>query len=247
MTREQELMARAMNYIDDDMILAAHGPRKRLRRTLPGLVAACLAVTVVLTFPYLRQAVKSETSDGAMNAVPGAPGEAVGGDNMNNDGVMADGVNSLFTRPNPAPEISIPSVGSTLTLGGTTVTVEALSDTTVTFHIVKGDSEPIHAAFFQYGAGVLASTEEDFRDNGTILRPYTVKLHISGDDTVFYQFPTAAGTYEIVVDFSSLRKGDYRMDEIMALYRYPAGETRPEAVYISLHIAEESETVGESE
>ena len=32
MTHEQEMLARAMSHIDDDMILAAHAPRKRNRR-----------------------------------------------------------------------------------------------------------------------------------------------------------------------------------------------------------------------
>ena len=42
MTYEQEILARAMSCIDDDMILAAHAPRKKIRRVIPVAVAACL-------------------------------------------------------------------------------------------------------------------------------------------------------------------------------------------------------------
>ena len=68
--------------------------------------------------------------------------------------------------------------------------------------------------------GALASTEPDYKDNGVIIRPNTIRLYVNGEEQPVYRFPTAPGTYEVVVDFTSIRNGTYPMREYVGLYAY---------------------------
>ena len=198
MTHEQEMLARAMSHIDDDMILAAHAPRKRNRRAIPYAVAACLIVALILSFPYLRTIINVDT-------------DLFGpGDNVNKDeaGVMV---------PDAYP--SNPQ-NTAVTLGGTTLTLTAATETTATFTVVKTDDTPLYAMLYDRLEGALASTEPDYKDNGVIIRPNTIRLYVNGEEQPVYRFPTAPGTYEVVVDFTSIRNGTYPMREYVGLYAY---------------------------
>lgn len=198
MTHEQEMLARAMSHIDDDMILAAHAPRKRNRRAIPYAVAACLIVVLILSFPYLRTVINVDT-------------DLFGpGDNVNKDeaGVMV---------PDAYP--SNPQ-NTAVTLGGTTLTLTAATETTATFTVVKTDDTPLYAMLYDRLEGALASTEPDYKDNGVTIRPNTIRLYVNGEEQPVYRFPTAPGTYEVVVDFTSIRNGTYPMREYVGLYAY---------------------------
>ena len=120
MTHEQEMLARAMSHIDDDMILAAHAPRKKVRRVVPYLVAACLVVAVVVSFPYLRAVINVDTD-------LFGPGDEA---NKNDAGAMS-------------PE-AYPSTkqGTPVTLGGTTLTLIATTNTTATSQWSKPTAPP---------------------------------------------------------------------------------------------------------
>ncbi len=208
MTRDQEILARAMNYIDDDLIVAAHAPRRKLRRLVPWLTAACLVIVLVAVYPTLRSVINvTMENEVAGDAMPPAADEFGG---MNDNQNSAD-----------KPEQSdIHSLGTPVTLGGTTLTMTDVTETTATFTVVKTDNEPLYVAFYQYAGGIMGTTEPNYRDNGVIIRPYTVKLTVNRAETITYDIPTAAGTYEILVDFSSLRRGSYRMEEFIAFYAY---------------------------
>ncbi len=198
MTHEQELLARAMSHIDDDMILAARAPRKKMRRLIPYAVAACLIVVVALVFPYLRTVINVDNLF--------APG----------DEVNREEAGALSPEAYPYAE-----QGTPVTLGGTTITLTATTKTTATFTVVKTDDTPVYAMLYDLREGALASTEPDYKDKGIItIRPYTLHIYVNGAAQPVYTLPAAPGTYEIVVDFSIIRNGTYPMREYIGFYAY---------------------------
>jgi hypothetical protein len=217
MTHEQELLARAMSHIDDDMILAAHAPRKKIRRFVPYAVAACLIVAVALVFPYLRAVINVDSGFDR-------------GDQNEEVGAM-DPEKPLMT-PQSTP----------VTLGGTTVTLTDTTHTTATFTVVKTDDTPIYAMLYDLREGALASTEPDYKDNGIVIRPNTIRLFVNGAEQPAYRFPTAPGTYEIVVDFTSIRNGTYPMREYVGLYAYIGEDGEAVTERFSLEVTVETDT-----
>ena len=224
MTHEQEILARAMSHIDDDMILAAHAPRKRVRQFIPYAVAACLIVVVALVFPYLRAVINVDSSFDR-------------GDAMNKEEAGA---------MDPSESLDSTSQNIPVSLGGTTVTLTDTTGTTATFTVVKTDDTPIYAMLYDLREGALASTEPDYKDNGIIIRPNTIRLYVNGAEQPVYRFPTAPGTYEIVVDFASIRNGTYPMREYMGLYAYIGKDGEPVTERFSLEVIPE-ETQAETE
>ncbi|MBQ9151588.1 MAG: hypothetical protein IJX72_05000, partial [Clostridia bacterium] len=55
-----------------------------------------------------------------------------------------------------------------------------------------------------------------------------------------YRLPTAPGTYEIVVDFTSVRNGTYPMQEIIGLYAYIGEDEEPVTERFSLEVIAET-------
>ncbi len=241
MTKEQEILSRAMNYVDDDLILAAHAPRQKLRHYTPALIAACLCVVIVATFPFLRDYVggMDKTNDAA---TPGDAGENV---NEGNGSVLDGWLNgSQNVSPNP------PGLGDTIRLGGTSVTLDAYTDTTATLTIVKTDSVPLYMAMRQTGAGILASTEPDFRDNGIILRPAQIKLYVNGAVEWVDDLPHEPGEYHVLVDYSTVMRTDYVVGHALLMYSYggPDGTVIAEWLHCrNTHSSGQEETPEESE
>ncbi len=231
MTREQEILARAIGFADDDLILAAHAPHKKWRRAMPTLIAACLIVVIIAAFPFLRTVIN--VADRTENEAV-APGD---GDPFGNESVDIN---------TDAENLPIPGLGETATLGKTTLTMTALTETTTTFTVVKADNAPLYIAFRQYAGGVLGTTEPGFRDNGVIIRPYTIRLTIDSSDIIRYEFPYEAGTYTVTVDFSILRNGSYKMAESIIFYDYMTEDQTPRAQAFSLRIPAGAESMGES-
>ncbi len=223
MTHEQEMLARAMNHIDDGMILAAHGPRKKARRVIPVVVAACLIAALAVSFPYLREVINT-------NSDILSPGQGVG-----DDGTPSD----------PKPDQDYTKQDIPVTLGGTTLTLTAVTDTTATFEMVKTDDTPVYAMLYDLRGGVLASTEPDYKDNGITIRPNTIRIYVNGAEQPVYRLPSAAGSYTVVVDFSSIRNGQYPMREHMGLYAY-IGEDEA-AVTEQFSLKQEVETVADTQ
>lgn len=222
MTHEQEMLARAMSHIDDDMILAAHAPRKKMRRTIPYLIAACLVVVVAISFPYLRTVINTNT-------------DLFG---SSDEGIRDDATNQAPEKY-PYNEQNIPA-----TLGGTTITLTATTETTATLTLVKTDDTPVYAMLYDRIGGALASTEPNYKDNGITIRPHTIRLYVNGAEQPVYRFPTAPGTYEIVVNFASIRNGTYPMQDILGLYAYIGEDQKPITVRFSLEVLPESTESG---
>lgn len=218
MTHEQEMLARAMSHIDDDIILAAHAPRKKVRRVVPYLVAACLVVAVVVSFPYLRAVINVDTD-------LFGPGDEA---NKNDAGAMS-------------PE-AYPSTkqGTPVTLGGTTLTLIATTNTTATFTMVKTDSTPLYAMIYDLREGALASTEPDYKDNGVTIRPNTIRLYVNHAEQPVYRLPSAPGTYEVVVDFAIIRNGTYPMREYIGFYAYIGKDEEAVTERFSLEVIPEA-------
>ncbi|MBE6652142.1 MAG: hypothetical protein E7610_01850 [Ruminococcaceae bacterium] len=219
MTHEQEMLSRAMNYVDDDLILAAHSPRKAIRRILPTLVAACCILALIISFPYLRAVINTNSDlinpgnkDDAADATPGKPDEEI---------------------PNTPKNIPV-------ALGETTLTLTDTTETTATLTLVKKDNTPVYAILYDRRHSALASTEPNYKDNGVLIRPNTIRLYVNGEDQPTYKLPTAPGTYEIVVDFTSIRNGPYPMQECLGFYAHIGKDDKAVSILFSLEVEKET-------
>ncbi len=228
MTHEQEMLARAMSHIDDDMILAAHAPRKMVRRVIPVLAAACFIVALVVSFPYLRTVINTNSD------LFGPSDEAV-----KNDAVIEKPEELPYTGQDHA-----------VTLGGTTLTLTNTTATTATFTVVKTDDIPVYAMLYDRLGNALASTEPDYKDNGVTIRPNTLRLYVNSAEQPVYRFPTAPGTYEVTVDFTSIRNGTYPMQESIGIYAYIGEDGEPVTIRFTLDVISEpaeTETTADTE
>ena len=226
MTYEQELLARSMSHLDDDMIAAAHGKRKRLRRLTPWLAAAMLAVVMIKVYPYLRTTID-------MGGPP--KGNGLFNDGMFSEEFLESTDDSVAAVPGTQdPDAPPAGVNTPLTLGGATITMTEVSDTRITLTLVKTDDTPIYAALYGLLGNVIASTEPDYKDNGVLIRPYTVRLYQDGATEPTYELPCAPGTYEIVLDYTAIRNGSYPMQEYIGLYAYIGKDDKPVTVRLSL-------------
>ena len=225
MTYQQEALARAMNHIDDGLIRDAHAPRKKLRRAIPVIVILCLVAALAIAFPYLREII--DTDSDILNPEDESVREEHPGLKPESD------VHNGLNRP--------------VTLGGSTATLVEVTDTTATFTLVKTDDAPVYAILYGLRNDVLASTEADFKDNGVVIRPNTLRVYVNDGETPVYEIPSAPGSYRITVDFTSIRNGTYPMKECMGLYAYVGEEGAVASVTFSLKIPEESDTAEENE
>lgn len=226
MTYQQEILSRAMNHVDDDLIRAAHGPRKKLRHAVPVIVALCLVAALAAAFPYLREVIDTDSD------LLGPTDES-----------LPQGNASGSPEEAPANPLNRPAA-----LGGTTATLVNVTDTTATFEVVKTDDTPLFALLCGRRNDALASTEEGYTDNGAVIRHGTLKLYVNGADIPVFAFPSAAGTYRVTVDFTSIRNGPYPMQEQIRLYAYLGEEEKTrQTILFSLEIPEETDTDSESE
>jgi hypothetical protein len=206
MKYEQEILMRAMNYRDEDMVQSAHGPRKRLRRAVPWLISICLVAAVVWAFPYLRPLINTDLT--------------LRGPTWNQNN--GDGEAEVPNKPDPN---TIRKQGETVTLGSHTGKLNRVTETAAVFTVTKTDSQPLYVMLYDRMGDALASTEPDYKEDGVIIRPHTIRLTVEGMEGVLYEIPSAPGTYEITVDFTSIRNGTYPMEEYLGMYAY-VGEDR---------------------
>lgn len=215
-----------MESLPDDMILAAHRGDKRWRRGIPFGIVGVVVVVVLLVYPYLQDAINTDLilrpSDWR--------------DNQEN-GTLADGAQPKPDLPEATP-LQVP-----VTLGDTTLMATAVTDTTVTLKVIKKDATPIYAMIYDRKNEALASTEEGYKVGGAVIRYRTLKLSVDGGDTV-YTFPTLPGTYEVVVDFASLRNGSYPIQALLGVYAYTEEDAPATLVCFDLTVptAEEETT-----
>ncbi len=233
MTRDREILARAMSHIDEDMIAAAHAPRKRARRSMRTLAAACLALVIVVSFPFLREVINllRNSKDAAGDMMPGQENK-----DENDDINKPNHPNTEESTAPPLPWLPVE-------LGGNTITLTAVDDTekTATFTIVKTDDIPLYLAIFGYD--MLATTEPNYRDNGIIIRDNAIRLYINGSTERVDTIPTAPGTYEVLADFSVIHSWGYPVSDYASFYAYVGEEGACVTKHMKLALpTDESET-----
>lgn len=198
-----------METLPGDMILAAHKGDKRWRRGIPFGIVGVVVVVVLLVYPYLQEAINTD-----LTLRPSDWRDT------QEDGTLVDGAQPKPDLPAPNP-MNVP-----VTLGDTTLMATAVTDTTVTLKVIKKDATPIYAMIYDRKNEALASTEEGYKVGGAVIRYRTLKLSVDGGDTV-YTFPTLPGTYEVVVNFASLRNGSYSIQDLLGVYAYMGEEDAP--------------------
>ncbi len=220
MKHEQDILSRAVSYADDAFVAAAHAPRRKWRRVRPYLIAACVLALIIAVFPLLRDLI--DTGSGLLGPGGGDP--------------VIDGAEAAIPLDMPKAGLDTP-----LTLGGTTVEMTAVTDTTATFTVKKTDDTPLHISLYGLRGNTMASTEEDYRENGVTIRPYTIRLTVNGAAAHTYSLPHAPGTYTVTVDFASVRNGTYPMRELMGFYAYIGEDGERQSV--AFHLDATADTV----
>lgn len=243
MNREQEILARAMNHIDDRYVLAAHAPRRRLHHALPALVAACLCVVILAVYPFLRELINVE-NDLKGDSIPAPEGGYTTGGDEDEDKDYAGDANSGTGKP----EInSYYGLGTSTTLGGTTLTMTEVTDTTATFTVVKTDTKPLYVMLFDLKGNPLTTSEEGYRLDGGVIIRNSLHFTVNGATETVKILPSSPGTYTVTVDFSAVRDGTYPMLDYMGLYAYVDKDNQPLMRQFSLVIPQDAETVADTD
>lgn len=230
---DAETLARGLSYMDDALILAAHGSAKKARRLIPWGVAACLAAALAVSFPHLRTVINTDL--------------VLRGPDWNKE---KDEIGDAEIAHKPSADKILP-IGVPVELAGSTVTLTAVTETAATLTVVKTTSEPLYAAVYDRMGDALACTDPDYKVDGVTIRAGRIKVYTAGetDGTTVPEttLPSAVGSYSIVVDFTSVRGGSYPMEEYLGVFAYSGKDGAPETVYFSLLIPEtESDTLGET-
>ena len=215
--------------ISDDMIRSAHEGRKQTRRLIPWVIAACAAGILAVSFPYLREVINTDLilRDPDWDQDKEQVGDA--------------------EIPHKPAEESILGIGSFVSLGGSSGTITAVTDTTVTLTLVKTDDTPLYAAVYDRMGDALACTDPNYKVDGVTIRPGRIKIYVDGHPNPAIELPTAPGTYSLVVDFSAIRKGAYPMEDYIGFFSYIGKNGAPVAAYVSLILPEETTALPEGE
>lgn len=222
-------LARGLSYADDTLIGAAHGHAKKARRLIPWVAAACVVAVVAVSFPYLRAVINTDL--------------VLRDPDWNKE---KDEIGGAEIADKPA-EDQILSIGASAELAGSTVTLTAVTETTATLTLVKTTDEPLYAAVYDRMGDALACTDPNYKVDGVTIRPGRIKVYLldntdgASETDGTTELPSAAGTYTLVVDFTSIRNGTYPMDEYLGILAYTRKDGAPETVYFSLLIPELSD------
>ena len=217
-------LLRGMSHLDNAMIRSAHGEAKRIRRLIPWAAAFCAVVILAVSFPYLRQVINTDLilRDPDWDKDTDQVGDA-----------------EVAVKPD---EEAILGVGSFASTGGCSITLTAVTDTTVTLTLVKTNDTPLYAAVYDRMGDALACTDPSYKVDGVIIRHGRIKVYANGEDTPATELPTAPGNYTLTLDFTSVRNGTYPMEDYVGFFAYTGKGGSPEAVYFSLHYAKETTT-----
>ena len=218
------LLITGMGHLNDPLIASANMGCKRVNRLIPWIAAACVIGILAVSFPYLRQVINTDL--------------VLRNPDWNKE---TDGSGDAETPDKPT-EDKILSLNTSATLGGSTVTVTAVTDTTLTLTLAKTDNTPLYAAFYDRMGDALACTDPTYKVDGVTIRPGRIKVYTEGATEPETELPTDPGNYTLTVDFSSIANGTYPMDDYVGLFTYTGENGAPVAVYFSLILPEEAET-----
>lgn len=225
-------LAMGLNYVDDALVMTAHGTAKKARRLIPWAAAACVIAVLAVSFPYLRTFINTDL--------------VLRGPDWNKD---KDEIGDAEIAHKPSADQILP-MGTPAEVAGSTLTLTAVTETSVTLTIEKSTDEPLYTAVYDRMGDALACTDPDYKVDGVTIRAGRIKVYpadaaegAAEPETVL---PSAAGTYTVVVDFTSVRNGTYPMENYLGVFAYSGKDGAPETVYFSL-IVPETETDTESE
>ncbi len=217
---DPETLARGLNYVDDTLVLAAHGRAKKAKRLIPWVAAACVVAVVAVSFPYLRTLINTDLT--------------LRGPDWNKD-KNEIGDAEIPDKPD-ADSILKPDVPATI--ANSTVTLTRVTETTATLTLVKTTDEPLYAAVYDRMGDALACTDPDYKVDGVTIRAGRIKVYTDGAAEPATELPTAPGTYTLVVDFASIRNGTYPMEDYMGILAYIGKDGAPVTVFFSLEITD---------
>jgi RNA polymerase sigma-70 factor (ECF subfamily) len=219
-----ETLATGLCYVDDTLIMAAHGNAKKARRLIPWVAAACVVGALAVSFPYLRTVINTDL--------------VLRGPDWNKE---KDEIGDAEIAHKPSAD-QILAIGTPTELADSTLTLTAVTETTVTLTLVKTTSEPLYAAVYDRMGDALACTDPEYKVDGVTIRAGRIKVYpadaadgVAEPETVL---PTDAGTYTVVIDFTSVRNGSYPMEEYLGVFAYSGKDGAPETVYFSLAVPE---------
>ena len=215
-------LLQGLGYVDDALILSAHRSSKQLRRLIPWGAAACAAVLLAVSFPYLREIINTDLvlRDPDWDKESDRVGDA-----------------EIAHKPD---EESILGIGSFASLGANTIRLTEVTDTTITLTLIKNDDTPLYAAVYDRLGDALACTDPSYKVDGAVIRHGRIKVYTEGSDTPATELPTAPGRYTLVVDFASIRNGSYPMADYVGFFAYIGKNGAPVTVYFSLAVPEET-------
>ena len=214
-------LAEAMQYLDDDILAEAHAEtvgvspatihKRNLWKRLSLVACVCI---LAISLPYLVNVI-SQMGVGNMSGDSKPP--TVGGQSY----PTMDKEDGNGFAPEEAPEADAPNkpeewrgVGSIQQSEYGQLSFVAETHTTLTLRLTisQTPTQPIHIYFYDY-EGVIATTQEGYKDDGIIIREGRIKVLVNGEAHTG-PLPCEIGTYDIVVDFAALRKDPIPMKEV---------------------------------
>ncbi len=229
---DPDTLARGVGCVDPILIRSAHGKAKSYKRLLPWAAAACIVAALAVSFPYLRTVINTDL--------------VLRGPNWNKDKEEIGDAEA----PNKPNAEQIAAIGTSVTLADSTLTLTAVTETTVTLTLVKTTDEPLYAAVYDRMGDALACTDPDYKVDGVTIRAGRIKVFMDGSASSETVLPHGAGSYTLMIDFSSIRNGSYPMDDYLGIMAYIGKDGAPETVYFSLKLPEpetQAETAPEPE
>ena len=217
-----DLLMAGISHVDDALIASAQGGAKRIKRLIPWVATACVIGLLAVSFPYLRQVINTDLvlRDPDWNKETDQAGDA--------------------EIPHKPTKDSIKGLNAPASLGGSTLTVTAVTETTVTLTLTKTDDTPLYAALYDRMGDALACTDPSYKVDGVTIRPGRIKVYALGSTEPSTELPTPPGTYTLTIDFISIRNGSYPMEEYIGFLTYTGKDSSPIAVYFSLTVPEEA-------
>lgn len=226
---DAKTLAMGLCYVDDTLVIAAHGTAKKTRRLIPWAAAACVVAVLAVSFPYLRTIINTDL--------------VLRGPDWNKE---KDEIGDAEIAHKPSAD-KILAIGTPTEVAGSTITLTAVTETSVTLTLVKTTSTPLYAAVYDRMGDALACTDPDYKVDGVTIRAGRIKVYADGATEPETVLPSEAGTYTVVVDFTSVRNGTYPMENYLGIFAYSGTDGAPETVYFSLVVPEtEDGTTGES-
>lgn len=216
-------LAQGLNYVEDSLLLTArNGSRRIARWLLPRAATVCVLLALAISFPYLRSII-------------------------NTDLVLRDRDWRKSKDELEDPEISqgpsedkLLPLGASGTVADSTLTLTAVTETSASLTLVKTGDLPLYAAVYDRMWDALACTDPDYDLDGVTLRPGRIKVYTEGVAEFDTVLPCRPGTYRLVVDFTSVRKGTYPMEDCLGILSYSDKDTPPQVIYFSLTPSEPS-------